>query len=298
MDSHNDGRRPRLAAKAGRRVDNARCTNEPTAEVAAEAWRRERLYLYLYWLANRDRSPFNFVGSWHTADLGDEAARWQEALRGLERDAALELVERELALRFGKPWQQAQLEGASPRLAAQNLPVWNAATASLLPAHLGPLALFGAESYTAKPTLGWSYNYGRAGSSEKLSLTLCTGGQVDLRDVPGEPWIREQFDAAWLRVCCKVEAGGGRILEGTVRGPAEDVLLDRYNRKVAFLAMDGQAVDSDQVARFEALCMCGFRDHILKVRYTRRAAPGEVRTVASGLDTVKADLADFVASYR
>jgi len=88
------------------------------------------------------------------------------------------------------------------------------------------------------------------------------------------------------------------MLESTLQGPAEDLLLDRYNRKVPLLVMHGQAVDSDQVARFEAVCMCGFRQHFLKVRYTRRAVPAEARPVVASPDAVKADLADFVASFR
>jgi hypothetical protein len=82
-----------------------------------------------------------------------------------------------------------------------------------------------------------------------------------------------------------------------VRGPTEEALLDRYNRKVSLIAMHGQAVDSDQVARIEAVCVRVFREHFLKVRYTRRAALEEGRDSAPSLDAVKADLTDFVASF-
>ncbi len=269
----------------------------PTPDAAAEAWRRERLYLYLYWLERRDRSPFHFVGGWHTADIGDEFARWKDVLRDLDNEAALELVERELSLRFGKTWQQALLQGASPLLAAASLPIWNAATASLLPAQLGRLTIFRAESYEGKPALGWSYTYGRAGSSEKLTLTLYNQGCAGLVDGVRDPQLQAQVQGAWHDIIFKVQTSGGWLLDASVHGPVEETLLDRYNRKVELVAMRGQAVDSDQVARFEALCMRVFRQHFLKVRYTRRAALGEGRDTAVGLDAVKADLADFVVSF-
>lgn len=297
MDSRSIDNKAPGSSRAGGRGEPIRPRAASVRDASVEAWRRERLYLYLFWLERRDKSPFNFVGGWHTSDLGDDDARWSEALKGLDYDAALSIVERELALRFGKSWQEAVAEGTSPLLAAANMPIWNAATASLLPAYLGPLTLFRAESYSGKPALGWSYNYGRAGSSQKLSLTLYTQGQVGLRDGLRDPQLSGQLGNAWLDVRRKVEKGGGRLLETTLRGPVEEVLLDRYNRKVALLAMQGEAIDSDQVARFEVVCMRVFREHFLKVRYTRRAAPGEERTAASGLDTVKADLADFVASF-
>jgi hypothetical protein len=297
MDTRSTSDEPDRASATGRRVDSLRGRRLAAPSAASEAWRRERLYLYLFWLERRDKSPFNFVGGWHTSDMGEEDARWSEALQGLDYEAALAIVERELALRFGKSWQDALAEGASPLLATANMPIWNTATASLLPAYLGRLTLFRAESYTGKPALGWSYNYGRAGSSEKLSLTLYTQGQVGLRDGLSDPQVPGQLGASWLDIRRKVEKGGGRLLEATLRGPMEELLLDRYNRKVAFLAMQGEAVDSDQVARFEAVSMRVFRGHFLKVRYTRRAAPEEARDIAANLDGVKSDLAEFIASF-
>jgi hypothetical protein len=290
MDSHNQESRMHGDAVEGRVLCG------PMTDAAAEAWRRERLYLYLFWLEHRDKSPFNFVGGWHTADIGDEVKRWKRALRGLDNDAALELVDRELALRFSKPWHDALLEGASPMLAAAHLPVWNAATAALLPAHLGPLSIFRAESYPGRPALGWSYNYGRPGSNEKLSLTLYHGGETGLRDRLDDPRLQDQVFAAWLDVAKKVRISGG-VLEGpTTTQPTTEVLLDRYNREVGLLAVHGHGADSDQVARFEAVCMCVFRAHFLKVRYTRRAASGPT-DIVSGLAAVKSDLADFIASF-
>jgi len=63
------------------------------------------------------------------------------------------------------------------------------------------------------------------------------------------------------------------------------------------LSIQGQAVDADQRACFEALCMRVFRGQFLKVRYTRRAGPEAGCSGRSHLDAMKADLADFVASY-
>ena len=297
MDTRCNGDRSGVAESAGRLVPSTRGPSNPMRDVATEAWRRERLYLFLFWLEHRDRSPFNFVGGWHTADIGDEAARWKGALAGLDYDAALELVDRELSLRFGKTWQQAVLEGASPRLARANLPIWNEATCSLLPAHLGAMTIFRAESYVGKPTLGWSYNYGCPGSSEKVSITLYSRGQTELLDGLSDPRLPNEIGAAWMDVHRKVSESGGHVLDASVLGPGEESLLDRYNRRVVLLSMQGQAVDADQRACFEALCMRVFRGQFLKVRYTRRAGPEAGCSGRSHLDAMKADLADLIASY-
>jgi len=296
MDTRNEDRSG-VSELTGEQITSTRAPSCPMRDAAIEAWRRERLYLFLFWLERRDRSPFNFVGGWHSADLGDEAARWNEALAGLDHDAALELVDRELSLRFGKTWQQAVLEGASPRLAQANLPIWNEATSSLLPAHLGAMTIFRAESYTGKPALGWSYNYGCPGSSEKVSITLYSRGQTGLLDGLSEPRLPNEIGAAWMDVRSKISERGGQVLDASVIGPGEESLLDRYNRRVAWLSMQGQAVDADQMACFEAVCMRVFRGQFLKVRYTRRAGPEPGCSARSHLDGMKADLADFVASY-
>ena len=202
-----------------------------------------------------------------------------------------------MSLRFGKTWQQAVLEGASPRLAQANLPIWNEATSSLLPAHLGAMTIFRAESYAGKPALGWSYNYGCPGSSEKVSITLYSRGQTGLLDGLSDPRLPNEIGAAWMDVRRKISESGGQVLDASVLGPGEESLLDRYNRSVALLSMQGQAVDADQMACFEAVCMRVFRGQFLKVRYTRRAGPEAGCGARSHLDGMKADLADFVASY-
>jgi len=296
MDNRNEDRSG-VSELTGEQITNTRGPSGPTRDAAIEAWRRERLYLYLFWLEHRDRSPFNFVGGWHTADVGDEAARWNEALAGLSHDAALELVDRELSLRFGKAWQQAVLEGASPRLAQANLPIWNEATSSLLPAHLGAMTIFRAESYVGKPALGWSYNYGCPGSSEKVSITLYSRGQTGLLDGLADPRLPNEIGATWMELRCKISEVGGDVLDSSVLGPGEESLLDRYNRRVALLSMQGQAFDAEQMACFKAVCMRVFRGQFLKVRYTRRAGPDAGCGSHSHLDAMKADLADFIASY-
>lgn len=296
MDTHNEDRSG-VSELTGDQITSTDGPSGSMRDAAIEAWRRERLYLYLFWLEHRDRSPFNFVGGWHTADVGDEAARWNEALAGLSHDAALELVDRELSLRFGKPWQQAVLEGASPRLAQANLPIWNEATSSLMPAHLGAMTIFRAESYTGKPALGWSYNYGCPGSSEKVSITLYSRGQTGLLDGLADPRLPNEIGATWMELRCKISESGGHVVDASVLGPGEEDLLDRYNRSVALLSMQGQASDADRMACFEAVCMRVFRGQFLKVRYTRRAGPDAGCGSRSHLDAMKADLADFIASY-
>lgn len=298
MEQPPDQRRKRLAGDAAEVVEDIRRRSaRQRIEPAAEAWRRERLYLYLFWLEHRDRSPFNYVGGWHNADIGDELARWRKTLRGLDGPAALELVDRELSLRFGKTWETAQLEGVSSHLATAHLPVWNAATGSLLPAQLGPLTIFRAESYPGRPGLGWSYTYGRFDSSAKLTLTLYNRGLSASDGELNEPRILEELAAAWRDVSEKIDVSGGTLDRGSIVGPLQESLLDRYNRPVALQTMRCGALDSDTVARVEVICLREFRGHFLKVRYTRRTDEGSADAARQSMDSIKADLADFVASY-
>src|SRR5512147_2366852 len=113
-----------------------------------EAWRRERLYRYLYWREHREHAPSNLVGAWEVPDLEREIARWNDyARRELDEDAVLELLDRDLSEHYGKSWEAALEEGTSPLLAAVHMPIWHAATGSLIPQALGRLQLFNAERY-------------------------------------------------------------------------------------------------------------------------------------------------------
>jgi hypothetical protein len=100
-----------------------------------------------------------------------------------------------------------------------------------------------------------------------------------------------------MELRCKISEVGGDVLDSSVLGPGQESLLDRYNRRVALLSMQGQAFDADRIACFEAVCMRVFRGQFLKVRYTRRAGPDAGCGARSHLDAMKADLADFIASY-
>jgi len=82
-----------------------------------EAWRRERLYRYLYWRKHREHPPFNLVGSWDRPDLEREISRWQDyERRHLTEEEVFQLLANELEHRYGRSWSEALEEGTSPLL--------------------------------------------------------------------------------------------------------------------------------------------------------------------------------------
>jgi hypothetical protein len=263
-----------------------------------EAWRRERLYLYVRWLENRNRIASQLVeGAWQNASITEDACRWQAMLRGLDDAAAQQRVDTELVRRFGKPWEDVLREGTASELAAEQLPIWNADTSSLLPAQLGPLKIVRAESYPGHPELGWSYNYSANDGGSRLTLTAYHLGYVDLCTGVADPRLSSQLKAAWAEVTGKVISMGGVMRMGAAGGPAREAVADGCHHEIHFLGMQGRVVDSDGSARRESVWLRVFRRHFLKVRFTRRFEPADETRALSELRSVRADVADFVASY-
>jgi hypothetical protein len=268
------------------------------SKVTSEAWRRERLYLYTHWLVNRNRLNSNVVGgAWQNSSITEDARRWRARLQGLDEADALERIDTELARRFGKPWDVVLREATSPQLATDHLPIWNAATGSLLPARLGPLTIFRAESYPGHPELGWSYNYSGVDGNSRLTLTAYHLGYAGLHNGVADPRLPSQLNAAWAEVTGKVISMGGVMRMGAVAGPTRESDSDRCEHEVHFLGMQGRVLDAEGSARRESVWLRVFRGHFLKVRYTRRFEPADETRALSELRAVRADVADFVGSY-
>lgn len=264
---------------------------------ADEAWRRERLFRYLYWREHREHPPFNVVGSWEKRDLEREIARWHDLWRRrIDETEALRLLTDELQARFGKSWEDALEEGTSSLLASVHMPVWHEATGTLLPAALGPLLIQHAERFD-DPNLGWSYNYGRPETGQRLTVTLYDGGIEDLADGIGDPRLPEAFKLAFETLRQVAEANGCRMRADTLQGPGVERLRDERGREALFASVCVEFERDDGSRCGEALLLRVFRGHFLKVRYTQvRLLPGEAERHPE-LDAVNADLAEFVGHF-
>gem|GEM_PF-3029885 len=263
-----------------------------------EAWRRERLFRYLYWREHREHPPINLVGSWAPPDLEREIARWNDyAKRSLTEDEVLELLTGELADQFGKSWPEALEEGTSPLLASVNMPIWNESCGVLLPQAFGPLRIYHAEKYPRQEA-GWSYNYGLDATRQSLSIILCDAGLDDIEDGIDDPGIVAEFKSSWQFMQQRFEANGDELIPDSAQGPGAERLIDSQGREVLFGSLYVEVVGADGVRRAEALSARGFRRSILKIRYTRSRIDESEEEKHPGLDEVNRDLADFVGHFQ
>jgi len=262
-----------------------------------EAWRRERLFRYLYWREQRQHPPFSVVGSGEKQDLEREIARWHDLWRRrIDETEALRLLTDELQVRYRKSWEEALEEGTSPLLASVGMPVWSEDTGALLPATLGSLRIHHAERFD-DPKLGWSYNYGRAEAGQRLTVTLSDDGIEDLADGIADPRLPAAFRLAFETLRQVAQANGHRLLADTLIGPGEERLRDAHGHEAAFASVYVEFEHDDGSRRGEALSMRVFRGHFLKVRYTQDRLPSAGAGLHPGLDAINTDLADFVAHF-
>jgi hypothetical protein len=263
-----------------------------------EAWRRERLYRYLYWREHREHPPINLVGSWALPDLEREIARWNDyARRGLTEDEVLELLTADLAEHFGKPWPEALEEGTSALLASVNMPIWNENCGVLLPQALGALRIYHAEQYPTQET-GWSYNYGLSATRQTLSITIYDAGFDDIQNGIDDPRVLEEFKKSWLVMQQRFAANTDEVLADSVQGPDAEVLTSSHGQQVLFGSLYVEVLEPDGTRRAEALSARGFRGNILKIRYTRTDINESDPEKHPGLDDVNRDLADFVGHFE
>lgn len=263
-----------------------------------EAWRRERLYRYLYWREHREHCPFTVVGAWHTPDIEREIERWQDYERGgLGEKEVFELLCAELEQRHGKAWQEALEEGTSPLLATVRQPIWHEATGALLPALLGPLPICRADTYPGQQHLGWQYQYDYEGAPQKASLTLYDKGFEGLRDGLGDPRLKAEFEQACRDIRQLAEANGRIFHPDSAVGPVVETLHDPAGREIEFAGAYVEITDKDGVRRGEAISMRVFRANFLKLRYTRFNVNDGDETADQVVDAINSDVADFVGHF-
>ena len=267
----------------------------PFSEAIKEAWRRERLYRYLYWREHREHPPKNYTISWDSDDLKEEMERLRDfSRRKLDPQDVFDELAQLLESVYGS-WSDALEEGTSLLLAKVNMPVWHAATGSLIPQSIGRLVIHDAVAYDDS-RLGHSFNFGNRESGEKLTLILYNHGLDDLQDGLGDPRLEEHFRQAWSDILQTCNANGDRVLEETVIGPGVEELTDSVGRSTRTVGIAFDVAQPDGKERAEALSMCVFRGHFVKIRYTRFDQV-EGDDSPQSIVAVNGDLAQFLCHY-
>lgn len=262
-----------------------------------EAWRRERLYRFLYWFERRVHPSTNLVGSWEVADLEIEIRRWQEYVRrDLSEEDVFRLLCLELEQTYQKGWVTALAEGTSPTLARDNFPIWDEGTGTLLPANIGPMFIHNVNSYTERG-LGTSYNYGRTTPHQRLTIIIYDMGLEGIANGVDDPEVIKQFKVACADLQRLAQTNGETIVQDSVAGPLIEPLFDPHGRQIDFLAFFVEMIGADGIRRGEFVAVRGFRNHFLKVRYTEHGLEKGDPDSNPDLDQINADLAEFVAHF-
>jgi len=273
-----------------------RMTSYPA--VSDEVWRRERLYRYLYWREHHEHPDTNLVGSWTMPDLQHELARWNDYVRrDLSDEEVFDTLMAELEQRYGKTWVDALAEGTSPLLASVHMPIWSESTGALLPNRLGSMVITGAHRYE-NPDVGWSYYYGEPGVDHRLSIVLYDDGIKDLSGGTGDPRLKSVFEDSVRVIAELVAANGGTLLEDSFQGPVLETLTDPLGSEVEFVGFCVDVAEPSGTRRREAISVCVFRRHFMKVRYTVSFTGAPDALDLSCLEGINCDLARFVAFFR
>lgn len=287
---------PDIVDQAMVEAGRLRQTHFPLA--SDEAWRRERLFRYLYSREHREHPPINLVGSWTPEDLDRELQRWRDYVkRDMTEEEVLDVLTLEMEDWYQKSWSEALEEGTSPLLASVAMPVWNASVGVLVPQSLGPLRIVRAESYDDDTSLGCSYNYKSTESGQTLTLTIYSNNLANVRDGVADPRTAEHFYCCIQALAVHFESNGDQQVPDSAQGPGVEVLVDGQGREIAFGSYYVEVRSSAGIVRGEALSIRGFRGGLLKVRYTRRGLRDPDAEKHPGLDTVNRDLANFVGLF-
>lgn len=266
--------------------------------VSDEAWRRERLFRFLYWREHRAHAETNLVGSWTLPDLQAEKARWIDyARRNLSDEQVLDALMTEYEGLYGKTWAEALVEGTTPLLASVHMPVWHEATGSLLPNAFGSMIISNAERYD-NADFGWSFNYSEPGVAHHVSIVLYDAGLKDLADGVEDPRLKEEFVKSMRHIAQFAAANGETLLPETTQGPVFERLTDAHGTEVEFVGLCVDVDVGEEDRRREAISMRIFRKHFMKVRYSVgfKGDPDELDL--SCLEGINADIAGFVAFFQ
>jgi hypothetical protein len=266
--------------------------------VSDEAWRRERLFRYLYWREHRAHAQTNLVGSWTLPDLQAEKARWIDyAQRNLSDEQVLDALMAEYEGLYGKTWAEALVEGTTPLLASVHMPVWHEATGSLLPNALGSMIISNAERHD-NADFGWSFYYSEPAVAHHLSIVIYDAGLNDLAEGVEDPRLKEEFVKSTREIAQVAAANGETLLPETTQGPVLERLTDVHGTEVEFVGLCVDVDVGEEDRRREAISMRIFRKHFMKVRYSVSFKGDPDELDLSCLEGINTDIAGYVAFFQ
>lgn len=261
-------------------------------------WRKECLFRYVYWLEHREHPPFNLVESRTNNEIADELALWQGLRnRGVgDETAELELTAL-LERKFGHSFAEVLERGTSPQLAAAGLPIWHAATGSLLPQRIGYCLLNNVTDYQLRNIgLGHSYAYNQPDGRETVTVYLYHKGEEQLVSGLEDERMHSEMQASWHEVCALAKLNEQDIQDPL--GPVVSTLKAHNDMECDELVLAFKRASRNDGTTWGAISICGFRGHFLKIRTTTEIPFADSDEGEESGQRINTDIADFITHYR
>jgi hypothetical protein len=159
-------------------------------------WRTERMVRYAYWLRGNGQATFNLFGSWTRADMEAEIAFWSAFGHGAESDEIVVAGEAQIQARYEIDQETAVGLTSRLELATRHLPIWNAATRSLVPQVLGSFRILGAtDNETSNPGLGHTIRFQPEAGGRYLDLYIYGRSETAVPEGARNAEVQKEFSA-------------------------------------------------------------------------------------------------------
>lgn len=265
------------------------------------AWRRERMFRYVYWISTRHQPPFNLVGSWRDEDIRHEIVLWREmAGRGIDDDEVVEEITKRMETLFEMTLEAATAAATFPGLASAGYPIWNDAVGCLLPQELGPLRISATTDYeTTAPGqgIGYSYRPHETGAGRcRADLYLYTLGEATLGTGIEDPRVLREANRAWSDAITAF--AGWTVPPDRQIGPAVEACRDPHDRECAFIGIAAlMKKDGADEEAWTTLSLTTLNGAFLKVRYTVHIDEANAARVNDDLARFNSDIASFCCHF-
>ena len=182
-------------------------------------------------------------------------------------------------------------------LATHHLPLWNAATCSLVPQVLGSFRILGAtDNETSNPGLGHTIRFQPESGGRYLDLYIYGRSETVVPEGARNADVFNEFSAA-SRDIGIFAASRGLSLVSNHEAEIETIESERGTR-VEFCADCWVLVNPvEETRQLTALSIRGFRGHFLKIRYSAPEQFVNSEEGAAELAAINSDLAEFVELY-
>jgi hypothetical protein len=278
-----------------------RKARSPFASACDLAWRRERMFRYVYWLSKREHPLFNVVGSWRDEDIVQEIQLWKDiGRRQIDNDQIVEEITHGLESRFAMSLAAAEAAATDSGLAEAGLPIWNSTIGCLLPQTLGSLQIVFTTDYE-NTTLGQGHSYSYRphepeSRGHRADLYIYTSGQDSLGSGVNDARVVLEEDRAWQGVLAALP--GWTIPPERQIGPGIEICSDPYDREFALIGVAALMVKNDaDVEIWTSLSLTALNDAFLKIRYTVQRSGSNAARINDELKHFNSDIASFCCHF-